>query len=42
MTIELRRSDPKREAFTRAAELWTLEVVAPDLRHSVLVGTRLR
>ena len=36
-----RESDPKREAFARAPNLAWVEVVAPDLAGSCLVGTRV-
>jgi predicted O-methyltransferase YrrM len=36
-----RRHDAKREAFEADSSVWSLEVVATDLRNSALVGTRL-
>lgn len=36
-----RRHDAKREAFTADPSVWSVEVVAPDLRNSALVATRL-
>ena len=37
-----RHGDPKREAFADQPSMWSLEVVAPDLRNSALVATRAR
>jgi predicted O-methyltransferase YrrM len=37
-----RQHDAKREAFAADSSVWSVEVVAPDLRNSALVATRVR